>query len=531
MSEFDYIVIGGGTAGCIIAAHLTEDPDVTVGLVEWGPSDEREPRARSIRRWAEMLEGEYDLDYRSVPQARGNSGIRQARLRILGGCSTANTMISWRPRVADLREWVDAGAQGWDAAAVHPYYDRLQAPITPVPAQDQNPFLADVVASASSALGLPVRSRWNDDDIVEGTGFFEIGYDPATNTRSSSSICYLHPAMHRANLRVLLRTRALRLLGPAASAGRPPGVLVRTADGATAELTARREVVVCAGAIDSPRLLQLSGIGPADVLGAADVDVRVDLPGVGGNLMDHAEGIVVWEVTEPPSPVCATGWDAGALLRLSPQSARPDVTMHFPVEAWVDHVVGYGVQMPAHYMAIAPNVAKPRSRGRVWITSADPDQRPAIDYRYFTDPDGADEAVLVAAVRRPPDRRVRADGVPAAARGVPWSGCDVGRGPVGAGSRDPPDRLPRQRNLPDGRRRRPAGRPRLPAAGAGRARPAGGGRVGVPYHPFGQPGGHGHADGRAGGRPDRPGPVIPPSGPRHLGIATRCGRRCPPITG
>jgi choline dehydrogenase-like flavoprotein len=399
VTEFDYLVVGGGTAGCIVAARLTEDPAITVGLVEWGPSDFREPRARSIRRWAEMLEGEYDLDYRSVPQERGNSRIRQARLRILGGCSTANTMISWRPRVADLREWVDAGAEGWDAATVHPYYDRLRTPITPVPVQDQNPFVASVISSASSALRLPVRSRWNDDDIIEGTGFFEIGYEPGTNTRSSSSICYLHPALRRANLRVLLQTRALRLLLPEAPAGRAPRVLVRTADGATAELTARREVIICAGAIDSPRLLQLSGIGPAGVLGAAGIDVRVDLPGVGDNLMDHAEGIVVWEVARPPSPVCATGWDAGALLRLSPDAARPDVTMHFPVEAWVDQVVGYGVRMPPSYVAIAPNVAKPRSRGRVWVTSADPDQAPAIDYRYFTDPAGADEAVLVAAVR------------------------------------------------------------------------------------------------------------------------------------
>lgn len=398
MREFDYLVVGGGTAGCIVAARLAQDPGVCVGLVEWGPSDEREPRARSIRRWAEMLEGEYDLDYRSVPQERGNSGIRQARLRILGGCSTANTMISWRPRVADLREWVDLGAAGWDAAAVHPYYERLLAPITPVPPQDQNPFIAGVIGAASSALGLPVRTTWNDEDVIEGTGFFEIGYRPETNTRSSSSICYLHPAQRgRANLHVLLRTRALRLILDGGN--RAAGVLVRAADGATAELAARREVVVCAGAIDSPRLLQLSGIGPAAVLGAAGVGVRADLPGVGENLMDHAEGIVVWEVAEPPSRVCATGWDAGALVRLAPDAARPDITMHFPVEAWVDHVVAHGVGMPPYYMAIAPNVAKPRSRGRVWITGADPDQRPAIDYRYFTDPGGADEAVLIAAVR------------------------------------------------------------------------------------------------------------------------------------
>jgi choline dehydrogenase-like flavoprotein len=332
-----------------------------------------------------MLEGEYDLDYRSVRQERGNSGIRQARLRILGGCSTANTMISWRPRVADLREWVELGAAGWDAATVHPYFDRLQAPITPVPPQDQNPFVADVIQSASAALGLSVRSAWNDEDVIEGTGFFEIGYQPETNTRSSSSICYLHPAQRsRANLQVLLQTRALRVLLD--SGNQAAGVLVRDGQGASAEIRARREVVVCAGAIDSPRLLQLSGIGPAAVLAAAGVDVRADLPGVGENLMDHAEGIAVWEVAEPPSPVCATGWDAGALLRLSPDAARPDIAMHFPVEAWVDHVVAHGVAMPPHYMAIAPNVAKPRSRGRVWITSADPDERPSIDYRYFTDP-------------------------------------------------------------------------------------------------------------------------------------------------
>jgi choline dehydrogenase-like flavoprotein len=398
MAEFDYLVVGGGTAGCIVAARLAADPAVSVGLIEWGPSDEHEPRAHSIRRWAEMLEGEYDLDYRSVRQERGNSGIRQARLRILGGCSTANTMISWRPRVADLAEWVSLGAAGWDAATVHPYFDRLQAPITPVPARDQNPFVAGVITSASSALGLPARSEWNSDDVIEGTGFFEIGYDPETNTRSSASLCYLHPARRNCpNLQVLLQTRALRVLLDGAS--RAAGVLVRDAGGGTAEVRARREVVICAGAIDSPRLLQLSGIGPAAVLDAAGVAVRADLPGVGENLMDHAEGIVVWEVAQAPPPVCATGWDAGALLRLSPASARPDIAMHFPVEAWVDHVVAAGVAMPPHYMAIAPNVARPRSRGRVWITSADPGERPSIDYRYFTDPGGADEAVLVAAVR------------------------------------------------------------------------------------------------------------------------------------
>ncbi len=277
-------------------------------------------------------------------------------------------------------------------------------------AGDQNPFVAGVVSAAHAALNLPVRSTWNDEDVIEGTGFFEIGYRPETNTRSSSSICYLHPAQRtRPNLHVLLRTRALRLLLDGGN--RVSGVLVRADGGAVTEVAARREVVVCAGAIDSPRLLQLSGIGPAAVLADAGVDVRVDLPGVGENLMDHAEGIVVWEVAGPPSPVCATGWDAGALLRLTPDAVRPDVTMHFPVEAWVDHVVAHGIEMPPHYMAIAPNVAKPRSRGRVWITSADPDDRPCHRLPLLHRPGrGGRGRPGRRRARRPPDRRIGADG-------------------------------------------------------------------------------------------------------------------------
>ena len=112
-ATFDYVVVGGGTAGCIVAARLSEDPAVSVCLVEAGPSDEHEERAGSIRRWAEMLEGDYDRDYRSVPQERGNSFIRQARLRILGGCSTANTMITWRPLRGDMDEWSAFGIEGW----------------------------------------------------------------------------------------------------------------------------------------------------------------------------------------------------------------------------------------------------------------------------------------------------------------------------------------------------------------------------------------------------------------------------------
>lgn len=400
MSE--YLIVGGGTAGCIVAARLSEDPNVTVTVLEAGPSDRNEPRARDIRRWAQMLESEYDLDYRSVPQDRGNSGIRQARMRILGGCSTANTMITWRPLKADLDEWAALGVTGWDAATVHGAFDRLLVPVQPVADKDRNAYVGDVVESARRALGLPARRAWNSDpDFAAtgiGAGFFEIGYTPDNHLRSSTSVHYLHEAIaDRDNLVVEHGRHAERLV---IEDGRVVGVITRDDAGNRHEFRAEREVIVCCGAIDTPKLLQLSGIGPSDVLEAAGVHTVVASPGVGQNLMDHAEGLIVWEARTDVPDTCATGWDAGAAVRLSDDGpARPDVLMHFPVEAVADHAVTYGVTMPERIVSIAPNVAKPSSRGRVWITSADPTDRPSIDYRYFTDPDGHDEAVLIAGIR------------------------------------------------------------------------------------------------------------------------------------
>lgn len=399
--EFDYVVVGGGTAGGVVAARLSEDPGVSVGILEWGPDDRGEDRARYLRRWDEMVESEYDLDYRSVPQERGNSRIRQTRTRLLGGCSTTNTMISWRPLRADLDEWVAAGAEGWDADTVLPYFDRLQIPIHPVAEADRNPLLSDMVSSAAQALDLPLQERWNDgrtDSDARGTGFFELGYDPETNVRGSTSIWYLHPILdRRENLRLITGARATRIV---LEGRRAAGVEYRDGDGVLLQARARREIVLCAGAIDTPRLLLLSGIGPRDDLEDAGVPVRVDLPGVGANLQDHAEGLVVWESTKLPPATSASGWDAGAMVRLHEGSPeRPDVMMHFPVEPWVEHPRAHGVRFPEQIVAIAPNVAKPRSRGRVGIASADPEDPPVIDYRYFTDAEGRDEQVLLAGVR------------------------------------------------------------------------------------------------------------------------------------
>jgi len=395
--EVDYLVIGGGTAGCIVAARLTEDPAVTVALIEAGPTDADEPRAYSIRRWDEMLEGEYDLDYRSVNQTRGNSFIRMARMRILGGCSTANTMITWRPLRGDMDEWATLGATGWDYETMSAYYDRLATPITPVAPQDRNPYLQTVIDAAATALDIPVRESWNDSEFLTGSGYFEIGYEPETNARSSTSRVYIRSgAEDRPNLDLVLDTLVDRLV---IENGRAVGAVLRESDGTLREVRARREVIVSCGAIDSPTLLMRSGIGPAAVLEAAGVPLLVDLPGVGENLQDHAEGLVIWEARGERSTISATGWDAGYVTTVDADSTVPDVSTHIPLETWGVHAEREGFELPANTVSLVPNVTKPHSRGRVWITSPAADAAPSIDYGYFTDPDGHDERMLVAGAR------------------------------------------------------------------------------------------------------------------------------------
>ncbi len=400
-SDFDYLVIGGGTAGCVVASRLSEDPDVTVGLLEWGPSDDGDERVSSIRRWPELDDDERVLSYTSVPQERGNSSIAQPRARMLGGCSTINTMIAWQPLASDLREWVELGATGWTPEALRPYVSRLRIPINVIPPADQNELVADMISSAAAGLDVPVQERWNDgrlDAETRGTGFFEIGYDPDTNRRSSSSAYYIRGLEEsRGNLSVLTETRARRVLTQQDDDGLRRATGVELKDGSV--LRATREVIVCAGAIESVKLLQLSGIGPRRVLEEAGVDVVVELPGVGENLQDHAEARVYWETTRAPSEVSATGWDAGVLLASDDAPDRPEIEMHFPTLFRTTPPASADVADPGRIVVIAPNVAKPASRGRIWIVSDDVDAAPAIDYRYFTDPEGHDERVLVAGVR------------------------------------------------------------------------------------------------------------------------------------
>lgn len=394
---FDVVVVGGGTAGCVVASRLTEDPDLTVCLVEGGPSDVGDLRVAVLRDWLALLGSELDYDYRTVDQPRGNSHIRHSRARVLGGCSSHNTMISFRPLPGDLDDWVARGAAGWSSAEMAPYWERLLARSIPVHPDDRNALVADFVHAASRAAGVPVVEDFNAAPFAEGAGFFSVGYDPATGHRLSASVAYLHPHLDRPNLTLELETWALRLqVGPDRRVG---GVHVRRADGSLATVRARSEVVVCAGAIDTPRLLLLSGIGPARELAGLGIEPVTDLPGVGANLLDHPESIMVWETREPVPTRTAMHSDAGLFVRRDPAEAMPDLMFHLYQIPFCLHTGRLGYPVPDSAVCLTPNVPRPRSSGRLRLVSPDPAVHPELDFGYFTDAEAYDERTLVDGMR------------------------------------------------------------------------------------------------------------------------------------
>ncbi|MEU4208525.1 GMC oxidoreductase [Streptomyces sp. NPDC026206] len=396
MPLYDYVVIGGGTAGSVIASRLTEDPGVSVAVIEGGPTDIDREDVLTLRRWLGLLGGDLDYDYPTTEQPRGNSHIRHSRARVLGGCSSHNTLISFKPLPGDWDEWADAGAEGWDAESMDPYFARLRNNIVAVDEKDRNAIARDFVEAAQQAAGVPRVEGFNKEPFHEGVGFFDLAYHPENNKRSSASVAYLHPFLDRPNLHLMLETWAYRL---ELEGSRAKGVHVRTKDGEEIYVEAGREVLVCAGAVDTPRLLLHSGIGPKADLEELGIPVVHDLPGVGENLLDHPESVIVWETDGPIPENSAMDSDAGLFVRRDPASNGPDLMFHFYQIPFTDNPERLGYEKPEHGVSMTPNIPKPRSRGRLHLTSADPAVKPALDFRYFTDEEDYDARTLVDGIR------------------------------------------------------------------------------------------------------------------------------------
>ena len=421
---FDYVIAGGGTAGCALAARLSEDQDVTVCVLEAGPTDVGDDNILVLSEWMHLLDSGYDWDYPVEPQERGNSFMRHARAKVLGGCSSHNSCIAFLPPAECLEEWVTMGADGWSAAEILPLTDRLKQTVLlrDVPPEDP---CGTAVLEAAAKVGMPTVGFNRGETVRNGAGWFQINA-AEDGTRMSSSHAYLHPILEsRRNLEVRTGCWVSEILFDDAVSATGVRYLRPDLTGYDT-VSARREVIVTAGAIDTPKLLMLSGIGPSVHLREMGIHVRVDSPGVGSNLDDHVEGLVFWEAAKPMVSTSTQWWEIGLFTTVDETPgkgpAQPDLMMHYGSVPFDMNTLRRGYPTTDNGFCLTPNVTQGRSRGTVRLRSPDFRDRPRVDPRYFTDPEGYDERIMLTGVRL---ARTIAEQAPLA----PWVSRELAPGP------------------------------------------------------------------------------------------------------
>jgi choline dehydrogenase len=385
MAQTDYVIVGAGSAGCALAARLTEDPSVRVTVVEAGGPDDLEtihiPAA-----WPALWGTEVDWAYETTPQPGSSGQVHQwPRGRVLGGSSSLNGMVYIRANPRDWDAWAFEGCAGWDHESLLPVMKRMEdvpdgdprfrgvgGPIEPRPAADPNPISIAFVEAAREQ-GHPVTDDFNGERF-EGAGFHDLLIKDGR--RTSAADTYLHPAAGRPNLQIVTHAHVAHVL---LAGDRCIGVEY-VQDGEVRRLRAEREVILCAGAIDSPALLLRSGIGPAPELGDLGIEPVVDLPGVGRNLHDHLLMGVLWEAKQPiPAPGYNLA-ESSMFLRSDPAQAVPDLHLMFIHVPF--HLPSY--QVPEGSWTIAVGLVRPASRGTVRLRSADLRDKPLIDPAYLS---------------------------------------------------------------------------------------------------------------------------------------------------
>lgn len=415
---FDYVIVGAGTAGCVLASRLSEDRNTRVALIEAGPTD-RHPfihipatvgAAIGVRgiNWRFATVPQEQLAGRAIPIPRGH---------VLGGSGSINGMVYFRGHPSDFDDWAAAGNPGWSYREVLPYFLRSEnndaypdsmyhghgGPMNVTHIKRPNP-MTPAFLEAMRGLGFKRSEDFNGPSTE--------GYGPRQGTilngrRVSTATAYLRPARHRSNLAILTHTRATEVV---IENRRAVAVRVLSAAGAR-QLAARREVIVAAGAILSPQLLMLSGIGEQDELRAAGIQVKQHLPGVGANYHDHLAVAVLMEMKNSESygiswraaprdvvnlleyavfrsgPLASNVFEATGFVRTLPGLARPDVQVVFQAARRNRNAFPFPL---GHGFAISIVGLYPKSRGRVTLASPDPCAAPRVDPQLLSHPDDVD---------------------------------------------------------------------------------------------------------------------------------------------
>lgn len=388
---YDYIVVGGGSAGCVVASRLAEAAEVSVCLIEAGPNDRDLAEVQDLARWSQLLHGELDFGYRIEPQIRGNSRLVHSRGRVLGGCSSHNSCIALRPSAADFESWERRGAEGWGPDAVGESFERVVQRVHLELGNTANPLTRDFVASAGKA-GHPLTDfsqPFFSQPWEGGAGWLPL--NKRGTRRESSSNAYLHrPGVaNNLTIKTMSPVVAISWLGRRAKA-------VVLANGS--EIHVGRDLVLSAGAFDTPKLLLLSGVGPPDELEALGIAVQHPLTGVGKHLIDHPEGVVIWELDRALPGATSQKYEA-ALFADVDGDGRADVMLHFGLEAFDMHTAPAGYPSASDAFSLTPNVCYALSEGDVALRSGDPGDPVVIDPRYFSDSEGYDERIMLEGFR------------------------------------------------------------------------------------------------------------------------------------
>ena len=427
---YDYVVVGAGSAGCVLAARLSEDPGVKVALLEAGGQDSR-PEIAIPAAFPILLKSSVDWDMYGEPEpGLGGRRLYLPRGKVLGGSGSINAMIYLRGNRADYDEWAAGGAEGWSYDEVLPYFKRSEdnergedafhgagGPMSVSDSRSMAPLI-ETMLEASELAGLDYNPDFNGAR-QEGVGRFQS--TQRNGLRHSTAAAFLHPAAARPNLDVICDAMALRIRFEGT---RAIGVEIARGSGSE-EIRAGREVIVSAGAYQSPALLMLSGIGPAADIAPFGIEVREDLP-VGRNLQDHCMCQLNYETdvqsmhgiftpenfalleSEGRGPLTSGYPEAAAFFRTRPDLAAPDMQFHYSASMFYDE----GLTAPHdNGYCFGPVVIKPSSRGRVMLRTPMADSKPTVLCNFLTTDE--DRACMLAGMRKamevaeqPPLRKV-----------------------------------------------------------------------------------------------------------------------------